>query len=936
MAKDFSALSSQWKKLSTTRDQSLVTSFCVSLLAITPEERIELWLDGSGARYYSAKHGGSLSSEADFSDYFSSLRDRSSRMPLQRDDNDKNTIESWRAPIRDQIDCDIHRSGVNPRLQVSLRAILLAFAERSQDIGYTQGMNFLVAMCLLQGMTEEQSFWVLVGLCETALKDYFNDTLSGVSRDSEVCEILLSSSRPKLLSLLEFSGVPLSGILSRMLMPLFVSTFPHGVVVRVWDACFVVGIECFSIAVILSFFEGINDTLGGVEEENLKLKKNDQKENDGFVMLSTGQRRNSSSNSNLSPDIAVFQQISEWRALGLCEQANENSSVINTALSSNGSTDTVTCTDSANKAVNMKSMIVAAEDVIRKALEYILGSSLNFQTQFSKSTLVEGKENLDLSLPLPPSQCTIPLTKKRINKLRLKAVEKMEERKKLEELLLDPKSAADFAKAETVRNGLIAALRALRAPCLSTASKELLGNFSISSDFKDEDSNSKDTNALIYATNILQELQSLFPLMSDKKNKVTNFVIPKSKKTFVEIGQAWSGGWSIIEEEKLLLAVSSSLGSIASILKSTNEGSVTGEKTKLTKFYPQLLRLSKLIEFAARSSPSVRLLSYIEKQVPSSLINTNRRQIKAFLLCTRWVQELQHCRAFPQKYSILLKKEILSARLLLVNYLQNQAKEHWKNLERTIAECLATWSKTKAPQDWLVLMPEEFGIFDTNSATSKQLTISTANLTLLSLYRHYSLARQVASLTDDLYDSSKNNMENENGTDVKSERKASLFQSWFGTPQKTKSFISQKKKKLSKQRKPIGNVLTLLTNLLTYQERKVREASRVDKALSIMEQIRPLVEQLKSETKQMDSNYKVIEQKMQSCVLLLAESYRKITLVNDVNWNRALQIQAEKYGHQLAIIQGNASVLRNQKESKKNEVKEMLRLKERFKKFQKL
>ena len=46
-----------------------------------------------------------------------------------------------------------------------LRRVLLAFSIHNRTISYCQSMNFLCALCLLF-MEEEDSFWMLVMICE--------------------------------------------------------------------------------------------------------------------------------------------------------------------------------------------------------------------------------------------------------------------------------------------------------------------------------------------------------------------------------------------------------------------------------------------------------------------------------------------------------------------------------------------------------------------------------------------------------------------------------------------------------------------------------------------------------------------------------------------------------------------------------------------------
>jgi hypothetical protein len=60
----------------------------------------------------------------------------------------------------------------------SLRNVLTSYASRNKEVGYTQAMNFIVALLLIY-MTEEEAFWVLASICEDLVKDYYHRSLVG-------------------------------------------------------------------------------------------------------------------------------------------------------------------------------------------------------------------------------------------------------------------------------------------------------------------------------------------------------------------------------------------------------------------------------------------------------------------------------------------------------------------------------------------------------------------------------------------------------------------------------------------------------------------------------------------------------------------------------------------------------------------------------------
>ncbi|RMX44344.1 hypothetical protein pdam_00015971, partial [Pocillopora damicornis] len=95
-----------------------------------------------------------------------------------------------------QIKCDLLRTlPNNERFRSAdseevkkLSRILHAFCVHRPDINYLQGMNFIVAMCLLF-MDEEDAFWSFVAVSEVYLKNYFDKALSGALADQTAMRI---------------------------------------------------------------------------------------------------------------------------------------------------------------------------------------------------------------------------------------------------------------------------------------------------------------------------------------------------------------------------------------------------------------------------------------------------------------------------------------------------------------------------------------------------------------------------------------------------------------------------------------------------------------------------------------------------------------------------------------------------------------------------
>ncbi|XP_078381614.1 uncharacterized protein LOC144664361 isoform X2 [Oculina patagonica] len=144
-----------------------------------------------------------------------------------------------------QIKCDLLRTMPNnERFRYAdcdgvkkLSRILHAFCVHRPDINYLQGMNFIVAMCLLF-MDEEDAFWSFVAVSEVYLKNYFDKTLSGALADQSVLNELLSESLPVLHAHLKYYGVDISTVTFNWFITIFIDAVPFETAVRIWD-CFV-------------------------------------------------------------------------------------------------------------------------------------------------------------------------------------------------------------------------------------------------------------------------------------------------------------------------------------------------------------------------------------------------------------------------------------------------------------------------------------------------------------------------------------------------------------------------------------------------------------------------------------------------------------------------------------------------------------------------
>ncbi|CAG9331521.1 unnamed protein product [Blepharisma stoltei] len=133
---------------------------------------------------------------------------------------------------RQQIDLDVQRTfpdvdyfshGIGRPV---LRRVLLAFAKYNPNLGYVQGMNFIVAV-LLWHTSEVQAFWFFVALIEQyKLVDNFSQDLPGLEKHCRVIEHLLKESMPSLYEHLSENGVSMHMIISDWCFVLFMNLIP--------------------------------------------------------------------------------------------------------------------------------------------------------------------------------------------------------------------------------------------------------------------------------------------------------------------------------------------------------------------------------------------------------------------------------------------------------------------------------------------------------------------------------------------------------------------------------------------------------------------------------------------------------------------------------------------------------------------------------------
>ncbi|XP_059152821.1 uncharacterized protein LOC131938708, partial [Physella acuta] len=165
------------------------------------------------------------------------------------------------ARYRKQISLDLMRtmpSNVKFSTQGSkgimdLQDVLLAFCIHNPQVGYCQGMNFLVAMALLF-MDPQDAFWTLVAVTERYHSpSYFDHNLLGAQADQMVLRDLMSEKMPELAKHLDAIDIEISTVTLNWFLALFFDAVPFQTLLRIWDCFLLEGPKVlfrFSLAIL--------------------------------------------------------------------------------------------------------------------------------------------------------------------------------------------------------------------------------------------------------------------------------------------------------------------------------------------------------------------------------------------------------------------------------------------------------------------------------------------------------------------------------------------------------------------------------------------------------------------------------------------------------------------------------------------------------------
>ena len=144
--------------------------------------------------------------------------------------------------VLEQVEKDLRRTdiGSEPERLAGMRRVLCAYAAFNPDVGYVQGMNFIV-VALLGVLTEPEAFWMLVLVVQDWLPEHFAKAMVGNHIDCRVLSRLTTEHLPRLAAHLRKLDVTVQLLTTRWFLCLWSSVVPTAALHRLWDLLFTAG-----------------------------------------------------------------------------------------------------------------------------------------------------------------------------------------------------------------------------------------------------------------------------------------------------------------------------------------------------------------------------------------------------------------------------------------------------------------------------------------------------------------------------------------------------------------------------------------------------------------------------------------------------------------------------------------------------------------------
>lgn len=173
--------------------------------------------------------------------------------------------------------------------QAAMRRVLKAYSAYDRELGYCQGMNFIVGMFLTL-MTEEEAFWMLVAIMTDKpckMRGLFGEGMRETHQVLFVAEKLIHKFLPLLAKHLDKECIQVTMFATQWLLTVYTSSFRFDLVTRVWDSFLVEGWKA-TYRVMLSVLQHWeNDLLTMSFEEILGFFRSLPDKIDGNLIVNT-------------------------------------------------------------------------------------------------------------------------------------------------------------------------------------------------------------------------------------------------------------------------------------------------------------------------------------------------------------------------------------------------------------------------------------------------------------------------------------------------------------------------------------------------------------------------------------------------------------------------------------------------------------------------
>ncbi|KAF9362391.1 GTPase-activating protein [Mortierella sp. NVP85] len=153
--------------------------------------------------------------------------------------------------------------------QESLFNVVKAYSLYDTEVGYCQGLSFVVGPLLLNNMPDEEAFCVLVKLMSTYdMRGHFTPDMNTLQLRLFQFEQLMEETVPLVYKHFQLQGIRSTMYASQWFMTLFAYKFPLDLVFRVYDILFVEGIDSL-LRFAVALLKANHDRILGHEFETL-------------------------------------------------------------------------------------------------------------------------------------------------------------------------------------------------------------------------------------------------------------------------------------------------------------------------------------------------------------------------------------------------------------------------------------------------------------------------------------------------------------------------------------------------------------------------------------------------------------------------------------------------------------------------------------------